>query len=1438
MRRGPEGPRTLCNACGPMWANKRKLGETKEGRMSTTSSNGLLLTSMSGRHDDMEAGSARTDHSDHEELEHDPDDPFDLDNTKNASAASLRRWRQAALVLNASRRFRYTLDLNKEEHYENRRRMIRAHAQVIRAALLFKLAGEQQIGAFGSSSSTTPATSAGNFDIDLEKLVSMTRNQNMSNLQQLGGVKGVAEKLKSNLEQGIEEDEKEVTDRKNAFGSNTYPKKKGKSFYMFLWEAWQDLTLIILIIAAVTSLALGIKTEGLKEGWLDGGSIAFAVLLVIMVTAVSDYRQSLQFQNLNDEKRNIQLEVMRGGRTVKISIYDVVVGDVIPLRIGDQVPADGVLISGHSLAIDESSMTGESKIVNKDQKSPFLMSGCKVADGVGSMLVTGVGINTEWGLLMASISEDTGEETPLQVRLNGLATFIGIVGLTVALVVLVALLVRYFTGTSQDSNGATQFIKGTTSISDIVDDCVKIFTIAVTIVVVAVPEGLPLAVTLTLAYSMRKMMADKALVRRLSACETMGSATTICSDKTGTLTLNQMTVVETYAGGSKMDVADNPSGLHPKLVALISEGVAQNTTGNIFHPKDGGEVEISGSPTEKAILSWAYKLGMKFDTIRSESAIIHAFPFNSEKKRGGVAVLRGDSEVFIHWKGAAEIVLACCTQFMDSSGTLQPIDNQKEFFRLAIDAMAKNSLRCVAIACRTQELNKVPKEQEDLDKWDLPEDELTLLAIVGIKDPCRPGVREAVRICTSAGVKVRMVTGDNLQTAKAIALECGILSSDTEAVEPTIIEGKVFRELSEKEREQVAKRITVMGRSSPNDKLLLVQALRKNGDVVAVTGDGTNDAPALHEADIGLSMGISGTEVAKESSDIIILDDNFASVVKVVRWGRSVYANIQKFIQFQLTVNVAALIINVVAAMSSGDVPLKAVQLLWVNLIMDTLGALALATEPPTDHLMHRTPVGRREPLITNIMWRNLLVQSLYQVAVLLVLNFAGLSVLGLKQDSDHAHAVEVKNTMIFNAFVMCQIFNEFNARKPDEMNVFSGVTKNPLFIAIVGVTFVLQILIVTFLGEFAHTVPLSWQLWLASIVIGLVSWPLAVVGKLIPVPKTPMSIYFKKPFRKYKASRKEDRDTVIEAMKRSKCPDLKLQLPNRNVALAVPLPLPPPSSSSSSAAKSLSELENVSRIGSGTGGTVYKVIHRPTLRIFALKVIYGHHEDNVRYQICREIEILRSVDHPNVVKCHDMFELAGEVHVLLEFMDNGSLEGARVCQEDELADLTRQILSGLAYLHGRKIVHRDIKPSNLLINSANNVKIADFGVSRILAQTMDPCNSSVGTVAYMSPERIDSDQNDGRYDGCAGDIWSLGVSILEFYLGRFPFVVSREGDWASLMCAICMNQPPEAPATASEEFRHFISCCLQSDPPKRWSAKQLLQHPFILKSTGGPNVP
>ncbi|KAK6796106.1 hypothetical protein RDI58_009561 [Solanum bulbocastanum] len=1162
---------------------------------------------------DLEAGSSHLNSSPQDDFS----DPFDIANTKNVSFHSLKRWREAALVLNASRRFRYTLDLRKAEEKEQRRRMIRAHAQVIRAALLFKLAGQRAI-VLGTE--VAPLHPCGDYGISLEQLASVTRDYNLSALQQYGGAKGLSEKLKTDIDSGIVDDDVELSKRKNVFGANSYPMKKGRSYLRFLWEAWQDLTLIILIVAAVLSLALGIHTKpifylllgsakyldiselsivnltsvatsidlilgknkadmsstergrggggveshiGLKEGWYDGGSITFAVLLVIFVTATSDYRQSLRFQNLNEEKRNIQVEVIRDGRREKISIYEIVVGDVVPLRIGDQVPADGVLISGHSLAIDESSMTGESKIVNKNQKAPFLIAGCKVANGAGTMLVTSVGINTEWGLLMASISEDTGEETPLQVRLNGVATFIGIVGLAVALFVLIVLLSRFFTEHSKNPDGTTQFVRGQTNVSKTMDGVVHIITAAVTIVVVAVPEGLPLAVTLT-------------QVRRLSACETMGSATTICSDKTGTLTLNQMTVVEAYVGERKLDSPEDGSQLHSAVSSLLDEGIIQNTSGSVFTSKDGKGTEVSGSPTEKAILSWGVKIGMKFNVVRSQSMVLHVSPFNSTKKRGGVAVReQSGSQVHMHWKGAAEIILASCTGYLDSNGCLQSIETEKDFLNEAIEDMAAKSLRCVAIAYQTCNVNEVPTDEEQLAQWILPEDDLILLAILGIKhryflhptplssftwlnyrgDPCRPGVKDAVKQCSESGVKVRMVTGDNIQTARAIALECGILTSNTEVTEFEVIEGKTFRELSEKEREQVAKRMSVMGRSSPSDKLLLVQTLRKLGEVVAVTGDGTNDAPALHEADIGLSMGIQGTEVAKESSDIIILDDNFATVVKVVRWGRSVYANIQKFIQFQLTVNVAALVINVVAAVSSGDVPLNTVQLLWVNLIMDTLGALALATEPPTDHLMRRPPVGRschkmnyatepgslrskwcmirtsiiisvnlsfvklREPLVTNIMWRNLLIQALYQIGILLVLNFQGKRILSLEND-DPKHANMVKNTLIFNAFVFCQIFNEVNARKPDEINVFTGVTQNPLFTGVVGTTFVLQIIIIEFLGKFTSTVGLSWKLWMVSLVIGIISWPLAAAGKLIPVPKTPVAKVFIKLYQRCIAAR------------------------------------------------------------------------------------------------------------------------------------------------------------------------------------------------------------------------------------------------------------------------------------------------------------------------------
>ncbi|KAG0598160.1 hypothetical protein M758_12G051300 [Ceratodon purpureus] len=998
-----------------------------------------------------------------------------------STSESSKRWRRATLVLNATRRFR-RFPLQRRA-----RTRFRVCVHTICAV------NHLQRGILGIKPSAPAPDGYGVATSDLSQLL---QDRDLKDLERMGGVEGLAKQLHTDMEDGLDETEEQMERRREAYGANTYPKKVTKGFWSFVWDACKDTTLNILMACAVVSLATGIWTEGIEEGWYEGTSIGVAVLLVIAVTAVSDYKQSLNFQNLNAEKENIKLEVLRAGRRQTVSIFDLVVGDIVPLSIGGQVPADGVLVEGHSLSIDESTMTGESLPVKKDRSRPFLLSGCKVQDGQGKMMVTGVGLNTEWGQVMASISEDNGELTPLQVRLNGAATLIGKVGLLVASVVLVILIIRYFAITYKNATGKDR------RAAQVVKDMVHVFSIAVTIVVVAVPEGLPLAVTLTLAYSMRKMMADKSLVRVLAACETMGSATTICSDKTGTLTTNKMTVTRACVAGEMKDEDSlGPESVPVKFRGTIVQSICLNSNGNVSAPKEGEELAVTGSPTEAALLTWGVKLGMNFRAVRHENQILHVETFNSEKKRAGVICKTSDGETQLHWKGAAEIILDLCSHWIDSRGETQLMtDEKRKEFGVVIEGMAAQALRCIAFAYRPFDEAELPKSEEAQSEWKAPDQGLVLMAIAGIKDPCRPGVREAVEKCQRAGVKVRMVTGDNIFTAKAIAAECGILTEGG-----TVVEGRDFRTWDEaKLNSRALDDLVVMARSSPTDKLKLVKALKeRRGDVVAVTGDGTNDAPALKEADIGLSMGIAGTEVAKESSDIIILDDNFTSVVKVVRWGRSVYANIQKFIQFQLTVNVVALTINFVAAVSSGEVPLTAVQLLWVNLIMDTMGALALATEAPTDDLMDRTPIGRTEPLITNIMWRNIFGQAAYQITVLLILTYRGIEILDLK--GSHEEMVLERNTIIFNAFVFCQIFNEVNARRPEKFNVFEGIHRNFLFLGIIGITIFFQAIIVTFLNAFADTTMLHIKWWALCVAIGSVALPLAVLIKCCPVPKKPI---------------------------------------------------------------------------------------------------------------------------------------------------------------------------------------------------------------------------------------------------------------------------------------------------------------------------------------------
>ncbi|CAA0814361.1 Calcium-transporting ATPase 2- plasma membrane-type [Striga hermonthica] len=997
--------------------------------------------------------------------------------SKHSSKEALQRWRDlCGFVKNSNRRFRFTANLSKRYEADAMRK---TNQEKLRIAVLVSKAAFHFIeGAQLSDYAVPKEVEAAGFQICPDELSSIVEGHDLKKLVAHGGPAGVTRKLHTSSSSGLPSDSESLNRRQAIYGPNRFQEPEARSFWFFFYEALQDTTLMILAVCALVSLVVGLATEGWPSGAHDGLGIAASILLVVFVTATSDYRQSLQFRDLDREKKKVSVQVTRDGYRQKLSIYDLFPGDIVHLSIGDQVPADGLFLSGFSVLIDESSLTGESEPVVVNDESPFLLSGTKVQNGACKMVVTTVGMRTQWGKLMATLSEGGDDETPLQVKLNGVATVIGKIGLFFA-VVTFSVLVRKIVGRKWE-DGTGLIWSG--------DDCLELleyFAIAVTIVVVAVPEGLPLAVTLSLAFAMKKMMNDRALVRHLAACETMGSATSICSDKTGTLTTNHMTVVKSCVC---MDVSGpgETREIPEPVVKILLQSIFNNTGGEVVVGKDG-KVEILGTPTEMAILEFGLSLGGEFNAEREKCELVKVEPFNSTKKRMGVLLGLPGGGFRAHTKGASEIILAACNKMMGPDGEAVLLD-ESSFARLTavIEEFANEALRTLCLAYMDLE----SCEQGD----SIPETGYTLIGIVGIKDPVRPGVRESVALCRSAGVNVRMVTGDNINTAKAIARECGILTDDGVA-----IEGPVFREKSLEELHELIPKIQVMARSSPLDKHTLVKHLRTTfSEVVAVTGDGTNDAPALHEADIGLAMGIAGTEVAKESADVIILDDNFSTIVTVAKWGRSVYVNIQKFVQFQLTVNIVALVVNFTSACLTGSAPLTAVQLLWVNMIMDTLGALALATEPPNDELMKKSPVGRKGNFITAVMWRNILGQSLYQFLVIWLLQAYGNTFFGLHGSSD---SDLVLNTIIFNTFVFCQLFNEVNSREMEKVNVLTGMLDNYVFVSVLGSTVFFQIIIVEYLGTFANTTPLTLIQWFICTFIGFLGMPIAVgLKKFFPL--------------------------------------------------------------------------------------------------------------------------------------------------------------------------------------------------------------------------------------------------------------------------------------------------------------------------------------------------
>ncbi|XP_010549278.1 PREDICTED: calcium-transporting ATPase 1, chloroplastic [Tarenaya hassleriana] len=1006
---------------------------------------------------------------------------------KNSSEEALQRWRKLCWVVkNPKRRFRFTANLSKRSEAEAIRR---SNQEKFRVAVLVSQAALQFINGLKLSSEYTvpeEVRQAG-FEICPDELGSIVEGHDVKKLKIHGGVEGVAEKLSTTITSGIDTSEDLLSRRKEIYGSNKFTESPARGFWLFVWEALQDTTLMILGVCAFVSLIVGILMEGWPNGAHDGLGIVASILLVVFVTATSDYKQSLQFKDLDAEKKKITVQVTRNKLRQKISIYDLLPGDIVHLGIGDQVPADGLFISGFSVLINESSLTGECEPVAVNVTNPFLLSGTKVQDGSCKMLVTTVGMRTQWGKLMATLSEGGDDETPLQVKLNGVATIIGKIGLVFAVVTFAVLVQGLATRKLQE--GSHWAWTG-----DELMEMLEYFAVAVTIVVVAVPEGLPLAVTLSLAFAMKKMMNDKALVRHLAACETMGSATTICSDKTGTLTTNHMTVVKACVCGEVKEVNGSEAALKfasdipESALKVLLQSIFNNTGGEIVTGK-GNKTEILGSPTEAALLEFGMLLGGDFQAERQVLSIVKVEPFNSAKKRMGVVIELPEGHFRAHCKGASEIVLDACDKFINKNGEVAQLDRESStHLKNVIEQFASEALRTLCLAY--MEIG-----DEFSAEAPIPSQGYTCIGIVGIKDPVRPGVKESVAICRSAGIVVRMVTGDNITTAKAIARECGILTDDGIA-----IEGPEFREKTEEEMLELIPKLQVMARSSPMDKHALVRHLRTMfQEVVAVTGDGTNDAPALHEADIGLAMGIAGTEVAKESADVIILDDNFSTIVTVAKWGRSVYINIQKFVQFQLTVNVVALIVNFSSACLTGNAPLTAVQLLWVNMIMDTLGALALATEPPTEDLMKRSPVGRKGNFISNVMWRNILGQSLYQLVVIWYLQTRGKSAFGLDENNVVGSDLTL-NTLIFNTFVFCQVFNEISSREMEKTNVFKGILKNYVFVGVLTCTVVFQIIIVEILGAFADTTPLTSAQWLVTVLLGFLGMPISAALKMIPV--------------------------------------------------------------------------------------------------------------------------------------------------------------------------------------------------------------------------------------------------------------------------------------------------------------------------------------------------
>ena len=848
----------------------------------------------------------------------------------------------------------------------------------------------------------------------------------------------VLNELGVNPDKGLNDEEVKTSREKN--GTNSFGEGEKVSLIKRIWDAATEPMLILLIVAAVITIAVNVANyvRGGEYNFIECIGIIVAIALCVVITVVTEGRSAKAFEELNKINEDTLVKVIRNGEAQYVTQGEIVVGDIMLLETGDKIVADGRLIESHELNVDESTLTGESEHVTKNEdfvgddgtqvadRINMVYSGCFVSGGTAKMVVTAVGKDTEFGLIAGELSSVDQTSTPLQEKLDRMGKMIAILGIIAAVVVL-GIQIWQMRGDLNFNTVSEAFIT------------------SIVLIVAAVPEGLPTIVAVSLALNIIKMTRENALVKKMVACETIGCVNIICSDKTGTLTENKMTVKKFYANDELL----KPDQLRDEFIV---QNCAINSNANLSKEEDG--FAFVGNPTECALLVGLEKSGFDYEDIRNKYEELKTFAFSSQKKRM-TRIVKIDGKIMAYMKGSPGKILHRCSNVDEAK--------EKELTDL-MQSFQEQAGRLIGFAHK--ELDSYNDEPEEV-----VEENFVFDGFAVISDPVSDDVYDSLAKCRKAGIEVMMLTGDNIVTATAIANELHLLGEDGVAVE-----AKEIDEMSDEELIEALKRIRVIARSTPMIKMRVVKLLKGEGNVVAVTGDGINDAPAIKHADVGIAMGIAGTEVTKEASDIVLLDDSFTTIVKAVKWGRGIYENFKRFIQFQLTVNVSSVVVIIVSIVAGFKSPFTALELLWINIIMDGPPALTLGLEPMRENLFDKKPTKRNENIISKKMFARIMLNGVFISVICLVQYFTDF--LGAGKDGTA--------TVIFTLFVLFQLFNAFNCRELDTTPMYKNLLNNKLMLGVFLLVLAIQFVITQFGKPVFGTVSLSMAMWGKMLLVAL----------------------------------------------------------------------------------------------------------------------------------------------------------------------------------------------------------------------------------------------------------------------------------------------------------------------------------------------------------------